>query len=75
MGFHDSLEAGSQIDSYRIEAPVARSGMASIYRATTCATTASLPSRFPIPTWKPIPSSSTAFSARPASAKSSTTPR
>jgi serine/threonine protein kinase len=34
MGFLDGLEAGSQIDSYRIEAPVARSGMASIYRAT-----------------------------------------
>jgi eukaryotic-like serine/threonine-protein kinase len=33
MGFHDGLEAGSQIDSYRIDAPVARSGMASIYRA------------------------------------------
>jgi serine/threonine protein kinase len=33
MGFHDSLETGSEIDSYRIEAPVARSGMASIYRA------------------------------------------
>ncbi|MGA3081011.1 MAG: serine/threonine-protein kinase [Terracidiphilus sp.] len=33
MGFYDSLEAGSQIDSYRIEAPVAKSGMASIYRA------------------------------------------
>src|SRR5579863_49155 len=33
MGFHDGLEAGSQLDSYRIEAPVARSGMASIYRA------------------------------------------
>jgi eukaryotic-like serine/threonine-protein kinase len=33
MGFHDALEAGSQLDSYRIEAPVARSGMASIYRA------------------------------------------
>ncbi len=33
MGFHNSLETGSQIDSYRIEAPVARSGMASIYRA------------------------------------------
>ena len=33
MGFYDSLEAGSQLDSYRIEAPVARSGMASIYRA------------------------------------------
>ena len=34
MGFLDTLEAGSQIDSYRIEAPVARSGMASIFRAT-----------------------------------------
>jgi len=33
MGFHDGFKAGSQIDSYRIEAPVARSGMASIYRA------------------------------------------
>jgi len=33
MGYHDSLEAGSQIDSYLIEAPGARSGMASIYRA------------------------------------------
>jgi serine/threonine-protein kinase len=34
MGLYDNLEAGSQIDSYRIDAPVARSGMASIYRAT-----------------------------------------
>ncbi len=33
MGFHDTLEAGSQLDCYRIEAPVAHSGMASIYRA------------------------------------------
>jgi serine/threonine-protein kinase len=33
MGFLDSVEAGSQIDSYRIEAPVAHSGMASIFRA------------------------------------------
>ena len=33
MGFLDPLEAGAKIDSYRIEAPVARSGMASIYRA------------------------------------------
>ncbi|MGA2047030.1 MAG: serine/threonine-protein kinase [Terracidiphilus sp.] len=33
MGFLDGLEAGAEIDSYRIEAPVARSGMASIYRA------------------------------------------
>ena len=34
MGFHDGFEAGSEIDYYRIEAPVARSGMATIYRAT-----------------------------------------
>jgi serine/threonine-protein kinase len=34
MGFYDSLEAGSQLDSYRIDTPVARSGMATIYRAT-----------------------------------------
>jgi serine/threonine-protein kinase len=34
MGFFDTLEAGSQLDSYRIEEPVARSGMATTYRAT-----------------------------------------
>jgi len=33
MGFLDSIETGSLIDYYRIEAPVARSGMASIFRA------------------------------------------
>ena len=33
MSFYDSLEPGFQLDSYLIEAPVARSGMASIYRA------------------------------------------
>jgi len=33
MGFLDNVESGSQIDYYRIEAPVARSGMASIFRA------------------------------------------
>jgi serine/threonine-protein kinase len=34
MGSLDGLAAGSQIDSYRIDAPVARSGMATIFRAT-----------------------------------------
>jgi serine/threonine-protein kinase len=34
MGYHDAPEAGEQIDSYRIDMPVARSGMASIFRAT-----------------------------------------
>jgi serine/threonine-protein kinase len=33
MGFHDTLEADSQLDFYRIETPIARSGMATIYRA------------------------------------------
>ncbi len=34
MGILDIVEAGQQIDFYRIDAPVARSGMASIFRAT-----------------------------------------
>jgi serine/threonine-protein kinase len=34
MSFYDTLEAGTQLDSYRIETPVARSGMASIFKAT-----------------------------------------
>jgi serine/threonine-protein kinase len=34
MSFYDTLEAGTQLDSYRIDAPVARSGMASIFKAT-----------------------------------------
>src|ERR1019366_1372028 len=34
MGFHDTLEAGEKIDSYRVDDQVARSGMATIYRAT-----------------------------------------
>lgn len=33
MGFLDPLQPGAQIDSYRIEHEVARSGMATIYRA------------------------------------------
>jgi len=33
MGILDTVETGSQIDSYRIEAPIAQSGMASIFRA------------------------------------------
>ncbi|MDR3740572.1 MAG: serine/threonine-protein kinase [Terracidiphilus sp.] len=33
MGFLDNIEPGTQIDSYRVLEPVARSGMASIFRA------------------------------------------
>jgi serine/threonine-protein kinase len=34
MGYLSTVEAGSQIDSYRVDELVARSGMASIFRAT-----------------------------------------
>src|SRR3984957_11784781 len=34
MSFYDALEPAAHIDSYRIDAVVARSGMATIYRAT-----------------------------------------
>ncbi len=34
MSFYDALEPGAQLDSYRIDAVVAKSGMATIYRAT-----------------------------------------
>ena len=33
MGFHDGLTNGEQIDCYRVDSQVARSGMATIYRA------------------------------------------
>lgn len=34
MGFHDTLQPATQIDFYRIDEQVARSGMATIYKAT-----------------------------------------
>jgi serine/threonine-protein kinase len=34
MGYHSALEPGDELDSYRIDEAIARSGMASIYRAT-----------------------------------------
>ena len=34
MSFYDPLQPGQQVDAYRIDASVARSGMATIYRAT-----------------------------------------
>ncbi len=34
MGYFDALQPGEQLDAYRIEEQVARSGMATIYRAT-----------------------------------------
>lgn len=34
MGFLDNIEAGSTVDHYRIDEPISRSGMASIFRAT-----------------------------------------
>jgi serine/threonine-protein kinase len=34
MSFYDVLEPGTQVDSYRIDASIAKSGMATIFRAT-----------------------------------------
>jgi serine/threonine-protein kinase len=34
MSFFDVLEPGTQLDSYRVDAPIAKSGMATIFRAT-----------------------------------------
>jgi serine/threonine-protein kinase len=34
MGYHSALEPGDELDSYRIDEAIARSGMATIYRAT-----------------------------------------
>jgi eukaryotic-like serine/threonine-protein kinase len=49
MSFFDSLETGSEIDSYRIDAPIARSGMASIYRATDLRTNRVVALKIPHP--------------------------
>ncbi len=49
MGLLDTIDAGSQIDSYRIEAPGARSGMASIFRATDLRNTRVVALKIPHP--------------------------
>jgi eukaryotic-like serine/threonine-protein kinase len=47
--FLDTIESGSLIDSYRIQAPVARSGMASIFRATDVRDNRSVALKIPHP--------------------------
>ncbi|HKF47040.1 MAG TPA: serine/threonine-protein kinase [Terracidiphilus sp.] len=49
MGFFDTLEAGTQVDWYRIDAPVATSGMASIYRAVDTRDNKVVALKFPHP--------------------------
>ena len=49
MGYLDALEAGSQLDSYRIEEQVARSGMATIYRAVDTRDNRSVALKIPHP--------------------------
>jgi len=49
MGFYDALEAGTCVDSFRIDAPVARSGMASIFRATDLRDNRSVALKIPHP--------------------------
>jgi len=75
MGLYDAIEPGSKIDSYRIEAAVARSGMASIFRATDTRDNRQVALKIPHPDMEADPILSTASCVRPASAKSSITPR
>jgi serine/threonine protein kinase len=49
MSSLDTIESGSQIDSYRIESPIARSGMASIFRATDVRDNRSVALKIPHP--------------------------
>ena len=71
-----SPQPGDQLDDYRIDDVVARSGMASVFRGTDLSYGAArLQLRFRIPRWSAIRSSSTAFTARPRSAGGSITGR
>jgi len=49
MGYFDGMEPGSQIDFYRIEGPVARSGMATIYKATDVRDQRTVALKIPLP--------------------------
>jgi serine/threonine protein kinase len=49
MAYYDSLQPGSQLDSYRIDESIARSGMASIYRATDLRTNRMVALKIPHP--------------------------
>jgi serine/threonine-protein kinase len=49
MSFYDALEVGALLDSYRIDAQVARSGMATIYRATDIRTGRTVALKVPHP--------------------------
>ena len=74
MGYHNSLEAGSQIDFYLIEEPVARSGMASIYRAIDTRDNRVVALKIPHPDLEADRIPSTALSASLELAGSSTIP-
>ena len=68
------VHPGEQLDHYRIDSLVARSGMASIFRGVDLATGARSPLKIPHPEMEAIPFSSTASNARRISARHSTTP-
>ncbi len=75
MGLHDEVKPGEQIDYYRIEAPVARSGMASIFRATDLRDNRTVALKIPHPDMEADPLLFDRFQRESALAKSSTTPR
>ena len=65
-----SLHTGDKLDHYRIEGVAARSGMASIFRATDERTGQQVAIKVPHPEMEAIRSSTTASSASNRSAKS-----
>ena len=74
MGIHDTIEVGSQIDSYRIEAPISRSGMASIFRAVDVRDNRVVALKIPHPDMEADPSFLIGSSVKRTSAKGSIIP-
>ena len=48
-----SMEAGEELDHYRIDAPVSESGMATIFRATDMRDGRQVAIKIPHPPWRP----------------------
>ena len=58
------LEAGELLDHYHLDDVVARSGMATIFRATDQRTGRQVAIKVPIPKWRATPRCSTAFAGK-----------
>ena len=69
-----TVHAGEQLDHFRIDRLVARSGMASIYQGTDLRTGQTVAIKIPHPEMECDPSSSNASSAKKISGKNSIIP-